>query len=107
MIRVGRYTIRDWKYKYYYGTCYYDREIYIPFENEECLISWIRIINYEHKGEFTGEWILEICCSSFYNLFNEIHEENFDNNLFFNSPIDGKKFVDNTLNKLSKLKVFL
>lgn len=108
MITIGKYLVSDWEMTYTRTGPLFIRDVFVYVEHNKYLVSWLRIDQFKKFGFLLSDkWILEICCSTFYNMFDEIHGPNFDKDLIFDSPIDGKEFVDRTLIKLSKLKVFL
>lgn len=108
MIKLGKYIIDDWKdFKSDWGSTYfwYQRDIFTQYNDTNYKISWIRVEPYKEDGNII--WCLDFYCYTFLLMFEKIHGYRFERKLTFNSPIEGKEFVDNTLKKIVKLKAFL
>lgn len=110
MIKIGKYSFNDWKGYFFEKETHYVRNIQtdsLPILNSIIEVS----INYFLIDDDVKlyNWYLSfsIYDPTIYEMFCLIHGNDFNRGLTFETAEDAKAFVDNTLEKIIKLRAFL
>jgi len=105
MIKIGKYSIEDWSIvDKYLDYDYIECERKLLYNDNETSYSISIRTNFFLKKESCKIWHIHYGLIEIKSMFLKL----YDNKIcYFNNPIEAKDFVDFSLEKLRKLRLFL